>query len=109
MLLDENDCFVFDCDGVLWVDDDPIPGAIDCIRGLQEAGKTVFFVTNSARKHRDTLVDKFNKLGFPDIPLSQIHTSASATASFLQKQGFSQTVFTSGSDGEHSMLSLFQY
>jgi HAD superfamily hydrolase (TIGR01450 family) len=44
-------------------------------------------------------VDKFRELGFPDIKRTQVYTSASATASYLQRSGFTQTVFTTGSDG----------
>lgn len=38
------DAFLFDCDGVLWVGDTPIPGANDMINLMRSLGKRVIFV-----------------------------------------------------------------
>ncbi len=41
--------WVLDLDGVIWLGDDPIPGAADAVARLQSAGAPVVFVTNMSR------------------------------------------------------------
>ena len=40
--------WVLDLDGVIWLADDPIPGAAEAVRLLQEAGEALLFVTNNS-------------------------------------------------------------
>ena len=47
--LDGIDLICFDCDGVLWVGDVPIEGAIETLRALVAAGKRCRFVTNNSQ------------------------------------------------------------
>merc|ERR1719231_1221376 len=38
-LLEKTDCFIFDCDGVIWKGDSVIPGIPETLAKLREAGK----------------------------------------------------------------------
>ena len=49
-IIDEIKTFVFDCDGVLWVGNKPIEGAVKFINELKRRGKRVYFVTNNNTK-----------------------------------------------------------
>jgi 4-nitrophenyl phosphatase len=40
---------VLDLDGVIWLGNEPIPGAADAVKRLQNAGAEVLFVTNMSR------------------------------------------------------------
>jgi len=78
-LLDNYDTWLFDCDGVLWLDDQAIDGVIEVMgmlrrQGnrfqtdaphfvLKKIGKKIIFVTNTASKSRKSLKAKFDKLG----------------------------------------------
>ena len=115
-LLDNHDTFVFDCDGVLWVGNDPVPGAVECVQGLMHRGKSVFFVTNAAGKHRSKLIDKFHRLGFSDVRFDQIYSSAFATAMYLKRQtsdgsggSTCHTVMSIGADGIVEELQVTEY
>jgi 4-nitrophenyl phosphatase len=41
--------WVLDLDGVIWLGNEPIPGAADAVARLQQAGSEVLFVTNMSR------------------------------------------------------------
>ena len=41
--------WVLDLDGVIWLGDEPIPGAADAVGALQSAGAELLFVTNMSR------------------------------------------------------------
>jgi len=57
-LADSYDYFLFDCDGVLWVQTETIAGSFEALDYLIDNNKTVFFLTNSSVRSRDQLVDK---------------------------------------------------
>ena len=40
--------WALDLDGVIWLGDQPIPGAAEAVGRLQAAGESVVFVTNNS-------------------------------------------------------------
>lgn len=68
-LIAKYDTFLFDCDGVLWSGDDPIPGAKAVLEKLRLQEKRVVFVTNNASKSRKAYKGKFDKL---EIPVEEV-------------------------------------
>ena len=52
-----------DLDGVLWLGDQPIPGAADAVERLRRAGLGVVFVSNNAATTRAGYVDKLGRMG----------------------------------------------
>lgn len=46
-LIDKVDCFIFDCDGVIWRGDTVIPGVPETLAYLRGLGKQLVFVTNN--------------------------------------------------------------
>lgn len=74
-LIARYDTFLFDCDGVLWSGDDPIPGAKAVLDKLRLQGKRVVFVTNNASKSRKAYKGKFDKLKIPVEEVSTTHIS----------------------------------
>ena len=55
---------LIDLDGVLYVEEEPIAGAVEAVDSLREAGLGLRFVTNTtARSHRQTL-ERLGRLGF---------------------------------------------
>ncbi|VVC32920.1 HAD-like domain,2-phosphoglycolate phosphatase, eukaryotic,HAD-superfamily hydrolase, subfamily IIA [Cinara cedri] len=53
-----------DCDGVLWIDNNILPGATQVMNGFKNNNKNISFVTNSNTKTRAQLLEKFLLLGF---------------------------------------------
>lgn len=104
--LSHFDTVMFDCDGVLWHETSPIPGAIETLQRLEQMGKRLLFATNNSGKSREVYVQKFVQLGFtPAITVApdQIYTSSQAAAHFLAHHPTfdktKQKVFTVGESG----------
>ncbi len=63
-LKDEFDVFVLDGFGVLNVGEDTVPGAVESVAGLQQAGKSVFVLTNGATRPVEDTHKKYLQWGF---------------------------------------------
>jgi len=64
MALTDVRAVLLDLDGVLYVEDDPIPGAVDAVRRLHDAGLVVRMVTNTTSKPHREIVERLDRLGF---------------------------------------------
>ena len=63
-VLDGVRALLVDLDGVLYVEDDPVPGAVEAIGGLRAAGIGLRFVTNTTQRSRRHTLAKLDRLGF---------------------------------------------
>lgn len=50
--IDRYDTFLFDCDGVIWLDTEPVANVPETLAILRKRGKRILFVSNNATKHR---------------------------------------------------------
>lgn len=55
---------LLDLDGVLYVEDDPIPGAAAAVASLQRADLRLRFVTNTTSRPRRRILERLGRLGF---------------------------------------------
>ena len=55
---------LIDLDGVLYVGDEPVPGAVEAVAALRERGLALRFVTNTTARSRGQTLDKLERLGF---------------------------------------------
>ena len=55
---------MIDLDGVLYVEEDPIAGAIEAVERLRRRGLRLRFVTNTTAHSRNRTLDKLARLGF---------------------------------------------
>lgn len=94
------DTVMTDCDGVLWVGGEALPGSPDVIQRFRALGKKVFYVTNNSTKHRKEYKAKFDKLGFGG-EMDEIIGTAYLAAAYLEDIGFdkSKSVYVVGSTG----------
>jgi 4-nitrophenyl phosphatase len=77
---------IFDLDGVVYLGDTAIPGAVQSLNHLAADGHPLFYITNNSTRSRRTYADKLTGLGIPTQP-ERVMTSAYATALYLQEQG----------------------
>jgi len=86
--IDANfDTILFDCDGVLYRETDPIPDAAVSLNSLMKhQHKKLLFVTNNAGSSRMQLRDKLAKiLDCPSLEESQMVASSYPAARYVQK------------------------
>ncbi|EFO25592.1 4-nitrophenylphosphatase [Loa loa] len=98
-LINLFDSLLFDADGVLWLDDTPLPGAADFLRHLVSVGKNVFIVTNNSTKTLDDYAKKCRRIGFDMISDDHILSPAKVLAHILAKEKSDLPVYIVGSSG----------
>ncbi|MFN8037987.1 MAG: HAD-IIA family hydrolase [Acidimicrobiales bacterium] len=75
------DAFALDLDGVVWLADDPIPGAAAAVARLRAAGAPVAFVTNNSSVPVAEVAAKLARHGID--PGDDVVTSAQAAAALV--------------------------
>jgi HAD superfamily hydrolase (TIGR01458 family) len=76
--LDALRALLVDLDGVLYVEDDPVPGAVDALAMLRGRGLGLRFVTNTTARSRAQTLDKLERLGFELAPEELVTPAALA-------------------------------
>jgi phospholysine phosphohistidine inorganic pyrophosphate phosphatase len=66
---------LLDLDGVLYVEDEPIPGAIEAVAALRARGLRLRFVTNTTSRPRRDILARLQRLGMP-VPEDELVTPA---------------------------------
>ena len=70
-----------DLDGVVWLTHQPIPGSVDAIARIREAGHRVLFVTNNSYATADDQARILEEIGIP--ALGDVVTASQAAGSLL--------------------------
>jgi HAD superfamily hydrolase (TIGR01458 family) len=78
--------FLIDLDGVLYVGKNPVQGANECLKLMEQRGLGFRFVSNSTRRCRDSVAKRLNGLGF-NISTEQIFTPPLAAIEYMKRQG----------------------
>lgn len=75
--------WVLDCDGVIWLADDPIPGSAEAVSRLRANGERVVFITNNSYPARADHLEKLARMGMASAQKDLV-TSAGAAATLLE-------------------------
>lgn len=78
-LADRFDGLLIDLDGVVWVGREPVPGSVEALRALLEAGKRIAFVTNNPGRLPQAYAERLRELGVAVGP-EQIVTAGMVAA-----------------------------
>ena len=76
---------LIDLDGTLYTDNGPIPGALEALNLLDEAGIPYRYVTNTTRKPRREVVSRLRDLGF-QAREELVFTPATAANALLRRK-----------------------
>ena len=77
---------LLDLDGVLYVEDEPLPGAAEAVGRLREGGLALRFVTNTTAHSRRATLEKLRRLGFP-VAEDELVTPAVLALRHCREQG----------------------
>ncbi|XP_043491621.1 glycerol-3-phosphate phosphatase-like [Polistes fuscatus] len=94
--LNSIDVVLSDCDGVLWRENEVVPGSPEAVNKFKESGKKFFYITNNNTRTRPEFVEKCKKLGFEVTPDKIVCTSFLA-AVYLKEKQFNKKVYIVGS------------
>ncbi|WP_316966537.1 TIGR01458 family HAD-type hydrolase [Candidatus Methanocrinis natronophilus] len=85
MSMIEAKAFLIDLDGVLYVDNCPIEGAVEAVEMLEEKGYRYRFVSNTTSKSRRCLAEFLDEMGF-SISERRIFTPGIAAAERIRSE-----------------------
>lgn len=99
--------FIFDMDGTIYLEDKPLPNAIDFVKKIAgDSNKRYLYFTNNASKNPKAYIEKLQKIGFPtdtkDMP--PVLTSADVLIKFLKLHRQNHSVYLLGTEFLETMF-----
>jgi len=91
--------YLIDMDGVVYRENNLIPGAADFIRALRTTGTPFLFLTNNSAPTPADLMVRLKHLGVEGLSPQHFYTSALNTADFLSETDPNSTAFVIGEGG----------
>ncbi|XP_049861083.1 glycerol-3-phosphate phosphatase-like isoform X1 [Schistocerca gregaria] len=93
--LSSFDTVLTDCDGVLWMGDQQIPGSIETIKKLDEMGKKIFFISNNNLLTVEKYLMKIQAMGY-SATKEQILIPGVTIAAYLKSVDFNKKAYVIG-------------
>ncbi|TLG74345.1 TIGR01457 family HAD-type hydrolase [Culicoidibacter larvae] len=90
--------YLFDLDGTVFTGNEPISAAIAYLQRLADTNVPYYFITNNSTKTPDSVVEKLRGMGVA-VDVSQVVTSAIATAGYVAVNYPNAKVFAIGEQG----------
>jgi len=100
--------FLLDLDGVIYRENELIPGADVFVSRLKDSGRKVMALTNNASKSAEEFVVKLARMGI-ELAKEEVLTSTEATVTYLQRQDGITSVFTIGPESLRSAVNEAGY
>ena len=94
---------LFDCDGVIWLSGQTIPGAGNVLEKLRESDVKLGFVTNNSGVSRPKLLEKFESLKIR-AELDEIFCVNNLAAKYLKSKGVTGKLYMIGHKGLYDEL-----
>jgi NagD protein len=91
--------YLIDMDGVIYRENQLIPGAAEFVQALTAAGTPFLFLTNNSAPTPEDLAVRMKHLGIQGLTARHFYTSALNTADFLSETDPTCTVFVIGEGG----------
>ena len=88
---------LLDIDGVLYVEDDAIPGATDAVRRLRADGLALRFVTNTTNRSRAATLARLRGLGFA-VEDAELLTPAALAVQLCEQRGHRRVALFAASE-----------
>lgn len=89
-------CVILDMDGTIYMGDNPIPGAVNCIREHWNDAD-FYFLSNNTSKSPDTYIKKLNGMGIP-AKKEQLLSPATPLVDFLRERDIKRAYIVGNRD-----------
>ena len=96
---------LLDLDGVLYVEDEPVPGAREAVAELRERGLALRFVTNTTARPRRRILERLERLGF-ELDPAELSTPAALGVRQCRERGHSRVALVMNEDVKEDFAEL---
>jgi HAD superfamily hydrolase (TIGR01458 family) len=96
---------LIDLDGVLYVEDEPIPGAVEAVGELRGRGLALRFVTNTTALPRRQVLARLERLGVP-VAAHELVTPASLAVAHCRRAGLQRALLLMRDDVKQDVAGL---
>jgi HAD superfamily hydrolase (TIGR01458 family) len=96
---------LLDLDGVLYVEDEPICGAVEAVRQLRAQGLALRFVTNTTSRPRHEVLARLRRLGFP-VGAEELVTPARLAVEHCRSAGLRRVLLLMRDDVKEDLAGL---
>ena len=104
-VLDYVRAVLIDLDGVLYVEERPIAGAVQAVQQLRAIGRPLRFVTNTTAHSRDRTLRKLAGLGLPVQP-AELVTPATLAVQHCHERGYSRVALVMNEEVKRDFAEL---
>jgi HAD superfamily hydrolase (TIGR01458 family) len=99
------DAVLLDLDGVLYVEDEPVPGAREAVATLRRRGLALRFVTNTTSRPRRRILERLGRLGFAVTP-DELATPAALAVQRCRDRGLTRVALVMNDDVKEDFTAL---
>ncbi len=105
LVLEGIRALLLDLDGVLYVEDEPVPGAVEAVERLRRSGLALRFVTNTTAHPRGRTLEKLTRLGF-DVEERELITPAALAVRHCRERGYTRVALVMNDEVKHDFEGL---
>jgi glycerol-1-phosphatase len=103
-LAEAHDLLLFDLDGVVYVGEDAVPGAVEAIGRAYDDGRAIGYATNNASRTPQEVADHLRRLGIPARDEEVTSSSQAAAQLVVERLGTGARVLPVGGPGVRAAL-----
>jgi HAD superfamily hydrolase (TIGR01458 family) len=96
---------LLDLDGVLYVEEAPVPGAREAVAELRDSGLALRFVTNTTARPRRRILERLERLGFAVDP-AELSTPAALAVRLCRERGHRRVALVMNQDVKEDFAEL---
>ena len=101
----EVSAVLIDLDGVLYVEEEPIDGAVEAVKRLRAQGLAMRFVTNTTAHSRDRTIAKLGRLGF-SVAERELVTPAALALRYCRQRGHQRVALVMNEEVKRDFAAL---
>jgi HAD superfamily hydrolase (TIGR01458 family) len=104
-MLEEVRALMIDLDGVLYVEDEPVAGAVEAVERLRREGIALRFVTNTTAHSRTRTFEKLTRLGV-SLAAHELITPAALAVALCRERGHRRVSLVMNEEVKHDFAEL---